>query len=128
MKLDEVLQQGSDVLGVRRVFGEPFEKNGVTVIPAARLMGGAGGADSSEAAETDPAKAGAARGQGAGYGLVAGPAGAFVIRGDKVASMPAIDVNRLMFGFQVVLVVFFLMVRSVGKARAKAFETAAKAG
>jgi len=28
---------------VKRVFGEPYEKNGVTVIPAARVQGGAGG-------------------------------------------------------------------------------------
>ncbi len=38
----DVLDEARDVIGVRRVYGEPFQKNGVTVIPAARVMGGAG--------------------------------------------------------------------------------------
>ena len=36
----EVLEEARDVIGVRRVYGEPYPKNGVTVIPAARIMGG----------------------------------------------------------------------------------------
>ena len=31
------------MITVRRVYGEPYEKEGVTVIPAARVQGGAGG-------------------------------------------------------------------------------------
>jgi uncharacterized spore protein YtfJ len=33
---------GADALTVKRVFGEPYEKDGVTIIPAARVQGGAG--------------------------------------------------------------------------------------
>jgi hypothetical protein len=31
-----------DAVTVKRVFGEPYQKNGVTVIPAAKVMGAAG--------------------------------------------------------------------------------------
>ena len=42
-KLDELMTDAREVLTVRRVFGEPYEKNGVTFIPAAAVRGGGGG-------------------------------------------------------------------------------------
>ena len=42
MHIDTFLGSAKDVLTVRRVFGEPYEKDGVTVIPAARVAGGGG--------------------------------------------------------------------------------------
>jgi uncharacterized spore protein YtfJ len=121
----DVLEQASSSIGAKRVFGEPYEKNGVTVIPAARIMGGVGGGEgeASPAADRTGDDASARRpsgGMGGGYGLSGGPAGAFVVKGDDVKWIPAIDVNRLMFGFQVVMVVFFLTIRSISRARAKA--------
>jgi len=41
----KVIDQVRDVVTGRRVFGEAFEKNGVTVIPAASVRGGGGGAE-----------------------------------------------------------------------------------
>lgn len=121
MKVQEMVDQARESLGSRRVFGEPYEKNGITIIPAARIMGGAGGGDAGDkATEVDGAegvKAGAGMGTGMGYGMVGSPAGAFVIKGNDVTWMPAIDVNRMMFGFQIVMIVFFLVVRSVAKSR-----------
>ena len=35
MKLDELLSKANDTITVRRVYGEPYEKDGLTVIPAA---------------------------------------------------------------------------------------------
>ncbi len=35
--------QATDTLTAKRVFGEPYEKNGMTVVPVAKVMGGAGG-------------------------------------------------------------------------------------
>jgi len=128
-KLEEILEDVSSSIGAKRVFGEPYEKNGVTVIPAARIMGGVGGGEGQAptAAEgTDDTRAAGPTGSGAGYGMIGRPAGAFVIRGNDVSWMPAVDVNRLMFGFQVVLVVFLLVVRSVMKARAAARVATAK--
>ena len=42
MKVDEVLSSARDTFTVKRVYGEPYEKDGLTVIPAAVVRGGAG--------------------------------------------------------------------------------------
>jgi uncharacterized spore protein YtfJ len=89
--VEELVKGHRDVITVKRVFGEPFEKNGVTVIPAAKVMGGGGGG-SGESPD------GEGKGSGTGFGIAAKPAGAYVIRGDEVTWQPAVDVNRLIAG------------------------------
>lgn len=116
-KFDEILADAGKSLGVRRIYGEPYEKNGVTVIPAARVMGGAGGGGADATADTSTGAP--ATGSGGGFGMSGGPVGAFVIKGDEVKWLPAVDVNRMMLGFQVAIVVFFLVLRSISKTRAK---------
>ena len=120
MKVEEIVEQARESLGSKRVYSEPYEKNGITIIAAARVMGGAGGGDGGEKTtdETDGAHV-AGTSSGVGYGMAGSPAGAFVINGDQVKWVPAIDVNRMLFGFQLVLIVFFLVVRSVARARAR---------
>lgn len=132
VKFAEVVEDATDKISAKRIFGEPYEKNGVTIIPAARVMGGAGGGEGEVPApegEGLPGEEGAKRpvGSGVGYGMSGRPAGAFVIKGDEVTWMPAIDVNRIVFGAQVVAIVFLFVVRSMVKARAKAAEARAKA-
>jgi uncharacterized spore protein YtfJ len=133
-KLDEILADAGKTLGVRRIYGEPYEKNGVTVITAARVMGGAGGGGATEVgspgatdATADSAAGNPATGSGVGFGMSGGPVGAFVIKGDEVKWVPAVDVNRLMLGFQIAIVVFFLVMRSMSKTRAKSRLELAKA-
>jgi uncharacterized spore protein YtfJ len=41
--IDALVKGLPDAVTVKRVFGEPYQKNGVTVIPAAKVMGGGGG-------------------------------------------------------------------------------------
>ena len=113
MEVQEVLAQARDAMTVKRVFGEPYEKNGVTVIPAARVQGGAGGGGG-EGPE------GQGRGSGTGFGLSARPVGAYLIRGDEVTWRPAVDLNRIVLGGQVVAIVALLTIRAIAKARAKA--------
>ena len=43
MDPNELMQQVRDALTVKRVIGEPYERDGLTVIPAAAIRGGAGG-------------------------------------------------------------------------------------
>jgi uncharacterized spore protein YtfJ len=107
----QTIEQARDTMSVKRVFGDPYEKNGVTVIPAARVQGGAGGGggDGPE---------GQGSGMGAGFGVNARPAGAFVIRGDEVDWRPAVDVNRLILGAQIIAVAALLLARAVVKSRA----------
>ena len=73
--VQKTIEQAKEALTVRRVFGDPYEKNGVTVIPAARVQGGAGGG-------VGEGPEGEGKGTGGGFGLNARPAGAFVIHGD----------------------------------------------
>ena len=93
--IEELLKGHRDAVTVKRVFGEPYEKDGLTVIPAAKVMGGGGGG----AGQTPD---GQGEGSGSGFGLAAKPAGAFVIRGQEVKWEPAVDVNRLIAGIVVI--------------------------
>jgi uncharacterized spore protein YtfJ len=113
MDVHEVIAQARDTLTVKRVFGEPYEKDGVTIIPAARVQGGAGAGGGE-----DPQ--GQGTGSGSGFGMTARPVGAFIIRGGELSWRPAVDVNRIVLGGQVVAVVALLTVRAIIKARAKA--------
>lgn len=100
-----------DAVTVKRVFGEPYERDGVTIIPAALVLGGGGGGGGES-----PGEGG---GSGGGFGVVARPAGAYVIKEGRVTWTPAVDVNRIVIGCQIVALVAILARRSVKKARAK---------
>jgi uncharacterized spore protein YtfJ len=113
MEVQDVIAQARDALTVKRVFGEPYEKDGVTVIPVARVQGGAGGGGGE-------GPDGQGKGSGSGFGLSARPVGAFVLRGDELTWRPVVDVNRIVLGGQVIAVVALLTIRAIVKARAKA--------
>lgn len=113
MDVQKTIEGAKDAATVRRVYGEPYEKDGVTVIPAARVQGAAGGG-AGEGPE------GQGRGGGSGFGVNVRPAGAYVIKGDEVAWRPAVDVNRVILGAQVVAVLALLVARSIVKQRARA--------
>jgi uncharacterized spore protein YtfJ len=112
MDFQQLVGGVTESLTVRRVFGEPYVKNGVTVIPVAEVKGGGGGGEGEESDHSG--------GMGGGFGLSARPAGVFVLKDDDAVWKPAVNVNRLMMGFQVVAVVALMAFRSVGRARAKA--------
>jgi uncharacterized spore protein YtfJ len=113
MEVQDVIAQARDALTVKRVFGEPYEKDGVTIIPAARVQGGAGGGGGE-------APQGPGTGSGGGFGMTARPVGAFVIRGGELSWRPAVDVTRIALGGQLVAIVALLTLRAIIKARAKA--------
>ena len=113
MEVQEVLAQARDSLTVKRVYGEPYEKDGVTIIPAARVQGGAGAGGGEDAQRQG-------RGSGSGFGVNARPVGAFIIRGGELSWRPAVDVNRIILGGQAVAIVALLTIRAIIKARAKA--------
>jgi uncharacterized spore protein YtfJ len=85
-----------ETLTARRVFGEPIERDGVVVIPAAVVYGGGGGG------------VGVPQGDGGGFGLLARPTGAFVVKDGTARWVPALDVNRLGVVAGVVAVVWLL--------------------
>ncbi|MBA3687367.1 MAG: sporulation protein [Chloroflexi bacterium] len=114
MNVDELLSGARDVMTVKRVYGEPVERDGVLVIPAAKVAGGGGGGGDSET------------NAGGGFGVRATPAGAWIIRDGQVAWEPAVDATRLATLAMVVAIVFLLIVRSVAKANARARKKTAR--
>ena len=113
MEIQALLNQARDALTVKRVFGEPIERDGVTIIPVAKVMGGAGGGAGSSSGEE------AGSGSGGGFGIRAVPAGVYVVRGDTVRWEPALDLNRVILGGQFVAVVLFLVIRSLASVLAR---------
>ncbi len=101
----EAFRSVRDALSAQRVFGEPVERDGVTVIPAATVIGGggagAGGGDRGDGdgqtgREGDSPAAGHGSGAGMGFGLVAWASGAFEIREGRVTWRPAVDLTRIL--------------------------------
>jgi len=110
----KILEQVKELVGGTTVYDAPYEKDGMTVIAASRVMGGGGGGEMGKDAGEAPG------GAGGGVGLDARPAGAFVIKGDDVSWIPAMDINRIVLGGQLVAIIALLSWRSVAKARARA--------
>ncbi len=98
----ELADKAKDLMTVRQVYGDPIEKNGVTVIPAAVVRGGGGGGGGTNSGDS---------GEGMGFGVASRPAGAFVIRGDQVDWEPAIDVTRIVGSFAAVVVAYLVLRR-----------------
>jgi uncharacterized spore protein YtfJ len=109
----DVISKARDAMSVQRVYGDPYERNGVTVIPAAAVRGGAGGGRG----EGGGADGETGSGAGGGFGLAAKPAGVYVIEGSEVRWQPAIDVNRIIVGGQIVAIVLLFVVRSIFRRR-----------
>ena len=107
-----VIQEAKDLFTARRVIGEPYEKNGVTLIPVVTVGGGGGGGGGEDTEKKQS-------GSGAGFGMGARPVGAYVIRGDEVKWLPALDVTRVAIGGQIVAVVLLLVIRSIVRSRTR---------
>jgi uncharacterized spore protein YtfJ len=110
MDVQRTLEEAKDSMTARRVYGDPYEKNGVTIIPAARVQGGAGGGEG---------PGGQGQGSGGGFAVNARPVGVFVVREDDVSWRPAIDVNGVIRGGQVVALAAILVVWSALRNRGR---------
>lgn len=87
MKVLDTLQSVPDAVTVKRVFGDPIEKDGATVVPVAFVSGaGAGGGGASPEGE----------GGGVGFGLTVRPLGALVIRADTTRFVPILHPTDLL--------------------------------
>jgi uncharacterized spore protein YtfJ len=109
MDVENILARASENLSVRRAFGAAYEKDGMLIIPVALVAGGGGGGTGTtrarggdSAARPEGAPAGAAgqdaasqdpgrTGDGGGFGGVVLPSGAYVVKGDQVRWVPAVD-------------------------------------
>ena len=103
--LNDTVQRTIEGMQPKQVFGEPIERDGVIFLPAAKVRGGGGGGGDTEG------------NGGAGFGLTARPAGMYVIRDGNAEWKPALDVNRVILGGQIVAIVALLVVRSIFRRR-----------
>ena len=95
----ESIKGTRESISVARAYGDPYELDGVTVIPVARVVGGGGGGGG-EGSDDEGASGG---GFGTGFGLRVHPIGVYEVRGDSVEWKPSIDINRLAKGGQILV-------------------------
>ena len=112
MDVPEAVTQIRDAINVKRVFGQPYERDGVVVIPAARVGGGGGGGGgegTEPSSESNGSAAKSGSGFGLGFGLGATPVGAYVIEGGKVRWKPALDITNIVLRAQAAVILVLLV-------------------
>ena len=106
MDAGNLLDKVSDNLSVRRAFGAAYEKDGTLIIPVALVAGGGGGG-TSQTGRRNPATGRRPDGDGpehdaapqdleprdagGGFGGLVLPTGVYVVKGDQVRWVPAVD-------------------------------------
>ena len=110
MNVAEVVSTARDAITVKRVYGEPYEQDGLTVIPAAIVTGGGGGGTGHDEKGQE--------GEGGGFGVSGRPAGAYVIRGGEVSWRPALDPNRILTIAGLVVIAYLISRPRMVRARA----------
>ncbi|MGK8557463.1 spore germination protein GerW family protein [Nocardia gipuzkoensis] len=111
MKVEDVLASAKDAMTVRRVYAEPVERDGATLIAVAAVSGGGGGGGGTDKDGQE--------GSGVGFGLGAKPVGVYVLRDGQVSWQPAIDVNRLITVVGVVAITALLVGARIAKWNAR---------
>lgn len=109
------IQATRDSLSVGRAFGDAYVVDGVTVIPVARVGGGAGGGGG-EGAEEGGGEGG---GFGTGFGLGVTPLGVYEVRDGGVEWKPTLDVNRMIKGGQAVMAILVVCLTLVTLSRTR---------
>lgn len=111
MKIDELIANVKDSVDAKKVYAEPYEKDGVTIIPAATVAGGTGGGTGRDEKGQE--------GEGGGFGISAKPTGAYIIRDGHVTWQPAIDVNRLIATMGAIAVAALFVAARIVKLRSR---------
>jgi uncharacterized spore protein YtfJ len=111
--VENLLAKVADNLSVRRAFGAAYEKDGMLIIPVAIVAGGGGGGtghnrrgdqaagpdsapdapDAADAAHDSTQQDSGRTEAGGGFGGLVLPSGAYVVNGDQVRWVPAVDVT-----------------------------------
>jgi uncharacterized spore protein YtfJ len=120
MDVQEILSSARNTLTTKTVYAEPYERDGLTVIPAAKVAGGGGGGTGQD----DEGQTG----DGGGFGMMARPAGAYIINSEgKVRWQPAVDVNKVIMTVGAVIVTALITraITAPWRARGKASRYAA---
>lgn len=100
MQFMDMAAQARDAMTVKRVFGDAYEKDGVTIIPVAWVAGGGGGGGDSQGDG------------GGGFGLAAFPVGAYVIKDGDVTWTHSLNLTAI-------VVVGLMVLKTLIRVRAK---------
>ena len=111
----DILQGVVDGVKAGMVFGNPVSQDGVTILPVARIGGGGGGGGGGGTGQATGGQE--MDGSGGGLGLVARPVGVYVLRDGSVDWVPAVDVSKVILGFQLLGIAALLTIRAVLKSR-----------
>jgi uncharacterized spore protein YtfJ len=111
MDVKELLNKVGDQLSVGRAFGPAYEKDGTLVIPVAFVAGGGGGGGSDVPAqeashESTTDSDSHVAGSGGGFGGVVLPVGVYVVNGERVRWMPAVNVTWIALSVLSVIGIF----------------------
>jgi uncharacterized spore protein YtfJ len=117
MAMREIMDGMTDSSNVRRVFGDPIERDGILVIPVANLRGAWGGGEAKGGVEVD--KPEPPYNSGGGGAWSATPAGTYVLKNGDVTWVPAVDANRSILLGCLTGIVALLVARSVIRTIAK---------
>jgi uncharacterized spore protein YtfJ len=107
---ENLLARVADNVSVRRAFGTAYEKDGMLIIPVAIVASGGGGGTSRTRSGNPAVGPGSSSEQdtaahdvtpqdsgridvGGGFGGLVLPSGAYVVKGDEVRWVPAVDVT-----------------------------------
>jgi uncharacterized spore protein YtfJ len=126
MDVKELLGRVGENLSVSRSFGAAYKKDGLLIIPVAVVAGGGGGGGSEYSTspahpneldgllEDDLPREQVPNGSGGGFGGVVLPVGAYVVKGEEVSWVPAVNVTLIVLA---ALGVLRLLVRSAKRGR-----------
>jgi uncharacterized spore protein YtfJ len=110
MDVENLLAKTSDSISVRRAFGTAYEKDGMLIVPVAMAVGGGGAGTTSPRRRNSAAHPGGPPAEsapaddavpqdsghmdaGGGFGGLVLPSGVYVVKGDEVRWVPAVDVT-----------------------------------
>jgi len=108
VKGDGPLRRVRRAVSARAVYGKPIERDGVTLVPAAYVVGGGGGGGGVSGTDSDGEDG---EGSGGGFGLLAFPIGAYEISDDGVRWHPVVDL-RLLVGALVLIAALKALIRA----------------
>jgi uncharacterized spore protein YtfJ len=83
-----ILDRLHRLISTATVYATPVEHDGLTVIPAARIIAGGGGGNGTDEGEER-------HGDGGGAGLIARPAGAYIVADGRVTWKPAVTIETV---------------------------------
>jgi uncharacterized spore protein YtfJ len=132
MALRELASSIMEAATVKRVFGQPIEKDGVVLIPVADVRGGFGGGEAAPAEAGTAALGSTSRSTpvagttgprltswGGGSAWSATPAGVYVLKDRDVSWVPAVNANRTILLGCLTGIVALLVVRSIARSVAR---------